>query len=81
MSASAWMRAARAVQPFEPLTSRGEEVLIPVARGRTNIEIADELRIGISTVKSHLANLMRKLEARNRVEIAAWAHETGRIKP
>ena len=68
-------------QPIEPLTSREEEVLIPVAGGRTNSEIADELHISISTVKTHLASLMRKLDARNRVEIAMWAHETGRIKP
>lgn len=63
----------------EPLTSREEEVLIPVARGRTNREIADDLHISLSTVKTHLAALMRKLDARNRVEIAMWAYETGRI--
>lgn len=65
-------------QPIEPLTSREEEILLPVARGRTNSEIADELHISISTVKTHLAALTRKLNARNRVEIAIWAHETGR---
>jgi len=69
------------VQPNEPLTSREEKLLIPVARGRTNSEIADELHISISTVKTHLAALLRKLNARNRVEITMWAHETGRIKP
>jgi len=68
-------------QPIEPLTSREEEVMIPVAQGRTNSEIADDLYISISTVKTHLASLMRKLGARNRVEIAMWAYETGRIKP
>jgi DNA-binding NarL/FixJ family response regulator len=66
-------------QPSEPLTSREEEVLIPVARGWTNSEIADVLHISISTVKAHLASFMRKLHARNRVEIAMWAYETGRI--
>jgi DNA-binding NarL/FixJ family response regulator len=65
--------------PVEPLTGREEEVLIPVARGRTNSEIADDLHISLSTVKTHLASLMRKLDARNRVEIAMWAYETGRI--
>lgn len=64
----------------EPLTSREEEVLVPVARGWTNSEIADELHISLSTVKTHLASLMRKLDARNRVEIAMWAYETGRIR-
>ena len=68
------------VQPIEPLTSREEEVLLTVARGRTNAEIADELHISLSTVKTHLASLMAKLGARNRVEIAMWAYETGRVK-
>jgi len=66
-------------QPIEPLTEREEEVLLTVARGRTNAEIADELYISLSTVKTHLASLMNKLGARNRVEIAMWAYETGRI--
>ena len=66
-------------QPIEPLTDREEEVLVPVAIGRTNAEIADELAISLSTVKTHLAALMRKLGARNRVEIAMWAYETGRV--
>jgi DNA-binding NarL/FixJ family response regulator len=66
--------------PIEPLTNREEAVLDSVARGRTNSEIADDLHISISTVKTHLASLMRKLDARNRVEIAMWAYETGRIK-
>ena len=65
-------------QPIEPLTSREEQVLFPVAQGRTNSEIASDLHISPSTVKTHLASLMRKLGARNRVELAMWAHETGR---
>ena len=68
------------VQPIEPLTSREEEVLLTVARGRTNAEIADELHISLSTVKTHLASLMAKLGARNRVEIVMWAYETDRVK-
>ncbi len=65
-------------QPIEPLTSREEEVLVTVAQGLTNSEIAADLYISPSTVKTHLASLMRKLDARNRVELAMWAHETGR---
>ena len=65
--------------PIEPLTNREEAVLDSVARGRTNSEIADDLHISISTVKTHLASLMRKLDARNRVELAMWAYGTGRI--
>jgi len=67
------------VQPSWPLTDREEEVLLTVARGRTNAEIADELHISLSTVKAHLSSLMTKLEARNRVELAMWAHETDRV--
>ncbi len=67
-------------QPIEPLTAREEEVMVTVARGLTNAEIASELHISLSTVKTHLASLMNKLGARNRVEIAMWAYETKRIK-
>jgi len=67
-------------QPIAPLTDREEGVLLTVARGRTNSEIADELHISLSTVKTHLTALMNKLGARNRVELAMWAYETGRIK-
>jgi DNA-binding NarL/FixJ family response regulator len=67
-------------QPIEPLTDREEQVLLTVARGRTNGEIAAELYISLSTVKTHLASLMRKLGVRNRVEIAMWAYETGRVQ-
>lgn len=69
-----------AEQPIEPLTSREEEVLIPVATGSTNAEIADQLHISLSTVKTHLASLMMKLGARNRVELAMWAYETKRVE-
>ncbi|UGT62721.1 response regulator [Nocardia asteroides] len=65
-------------QPFSPLTAREEEILAAVARGRTNAEICAELHIGLSTVKTHIASLMAKLGARNRVEIVIWAYETGR---
>jgi DNA-binding NarL/FixJ family response regulator len=67
------------IEPAWPLTDREEEVLLTVARGRTNAEIADELHISLSTVKAHLSSLMTKLEARNRVELAMWAYETKRI--
>lgn len=70
---------AHPTQPLERLTEREEEVLLTVARGRTNEEIATELHISLSTVKTHVASLMGKLGARNRVEVAVWAYETGRV--
>ncbi len=71
---------AAPAQPIDPLTDREEDVLALVARGRTNAEIASELFIGLSTVKTHVAALMTKLGARNRVEIAIWAYDTRRAR-
>lgn len=71
-------RSTAPPEPVERLTDREEEVLAAVARGRTNAEIAAELHIGVSTVKTHVTSLLTKLGARNRVEIAMWAYETGR---
>jgi DNA-binding NarL/FixJ family response regulator len=66
-------------QSAEPLTGREEEVLARLARGHTNGEIAEALFITLSTVKTHIASLMAKIGARNRVEAAHWAYETGRV--
>jgi DNA-binding NarL/FixJ family response regulator len=65
-------------QPLDPLTDREEQILAAVARGRTNEEIARELFITLSTVKTHVGSLMAKLGVRNRVEVAIWAYETHR---
>ncbi|MEV5150163.1 response regulator transcription factor [Streptomyces sp. NPDC052727] len=59
------------------LSARELDLVRLVARGRTNAEIAAELSISVGTVKTHLGNVQSKLSARNRVEIAAWAWETG----
>jgi DNA-binding NarL/FixJ family response regulator len=64
---------------LKALTEREEGVLLAVARGRTNAEIGEELHISLSTVKFHVAGLMTKLGARNRVELAMWAYETKRV--
>lgn len=73
-------RAAPPAQPLDPLTEREEQVLLTIARGRTNAEIAAELHISLSTVKTHIGSLMAKLGARNRVEVAMWGYETGRVR-
>ncbi|RKE05280.1 response regulator [Catellatospora citrea] len=65
-------------QPVEALTEREEQVLGALAAGRTNTEIAADLFISLSTVKTHVGSLMAKLGVRNRVEAAIWAYETGR---
>ena len=79
LAAFASSTSGTAAQPIDPLTPREEEVLLAVARGRTNAEIGHELHISLSTVKTHLGSLMAKLGVRNRVEIALWAYETGRL--
>ncbi|MFD0574041.1 response regulator [Kitasatospora gansuensis] len=81
LQAFADLPAGPAAQPVSPVTAREEQVLLAVARGLTNTEIADALHISLSTVKTHLASLMAKLGARNRVEIAMWAYETRRVLP
>jgi DNA-binding NarL/FixJ family response regulator len=59
----------------DALSPRELDVVRAVARGRTNSEIAAELFVSLSTVKTHLTNVHSKLGTRNRVEIAAWAWE------
>ena len=73
--------SSKRARPLVALTDREEEVALTVAQGRTNAEIADELHISLSTVKFHLASLMNKIGARNRVQIAIWAYETRRVRP
>ncbi|ASU84321.1 DNA-binding response regulator [Nocardiopsis gilva YIM 90087] len=70
--------ARRAVDPRDQgLTEREVDIVRAVARGLTNVEVADRLFVSLSTVKTHLASIQGKLRARNRVEIAAWAYRTG----
>ncbi|WP_328332961.1 MULTISPECIES: response regulator transcription factor [unclassified Streptomyces] len=66
-------------EPYTALSARETDLVRLVARGLTNAEIATELTISVGTVKTHLANVQIKLSARNRVEIAAWAWESGLV--
>lgn len=68
---------APAQPPIEPLTTRELDVATAAARGLTNGEIGEELFLSLSTVKTHLASVQNKIDARNRVEIAAWAWRSG----
>lgn len=61
----------------QELSARELEIAAAIARGRTNDEIAADLFISLSTVKTHARNISAKIGARNRVEIAAWAWRGG----
>jgi DNA-binding NarL/FixJ family response regulator len=78
LSTFASLRSAPKREPIEALTEREEEVVVAVADGSTNQEIARALHISLSTVKTHIASAMAKLSARNRVELAMWAYENRR---
>jgi|SRR6187399_2906762 len=62
------------------LTDRELDVACLIAQAKTNTEIAYELGVTQGTIKTHVANIQRKLRACNRVAIAAWAWETGHAR-
>ncbi|WP_170124644.1 helix-turn-helix domain-containing protein [Nocardioides silvaticus] len=63
------------------VSQREAEVLRLIARGLSNAEIAGELFISLPTVKSHVASLLAKLGARDRVQLVVAAYETGFVVP
>jgi DNA-binding NarL/FixJ family response regulator len=62
------------------LTDREREVVIAVARGASNSEIAEQLFIGAATVKSHVSSILAKLGLRDRIQIVIFAYESGLIE-
>ncbi|GAA1085545.1 MULTISPECIES: response regulator [Streptomyces violaceusniger group] len=74
------MTQAPAASDGVGLSERERDIVRLVAVGRTNQEIGDELFLSLSTVKTYLGRIQAKLNARNRVEIAAWAWEHGAVR-
>jgi DNA-binding NarL/FixJ family response regulator len=74
-------RGARATGKLSELTPRELEVLIQVARGRTNSEIAADMYLSESTVKTHVSRILAKLELRDRVQAVVLAYEEGLVAP
>lgn len=64
---------------IEPLTEREREVLVMLAQGIPNKEIADKLHLAEGTVKNHVSNILGKLQAQNRTEAADIARKRGLI--
>jgi DNA-binding NarL/FixJ family response regulator len=65
----------------EQLTARELEVFQAVARGHSNAEIAEELYISETTVKTHVAHILTKLDLRDRIQAVVLAYESGLLPP
>jgi two-component system, NarL family, response regulator LiaR len=74
------MRQKQKLQPHEELTSREMEILMLMAEGKTNQDIADELYIALKTVKTHVSNILSKLNVQDRTQAVIYAFKHSLIK-
>src|SRR5690606_12219762 len=73
--------APAAPAALEGLTEREREVLLLLARGASNAEMAAELFLGEATIKTHVSNVLMKLGVRDRIHAVIWAYEHGVVTP
>ena len=66
---------------LDTLTARESEVLVAVARGLSNAEIATSLFMSPATAKTHVSRLLTKLHARDRAQLVVIAYESGMVAP
>jgi DNA-binding NarL/FixJ family response regulator len=66
---------------LDELTEREREVLVQVAAGQSNAEIADHFTVSLNTVKTHVSRLLFKLAARDRAQLVVCAYECGLVIP
>jgi DNA-binding NarL/FixJ family response regulator len=74
-------RRSGAVTGLDELTEREREMLVQVAAGRSNTEIAEHFVVSLNTVKTHVSRLLAKLAARDRAQLVVAAYESGLVVP